>query len=68
MDEKFQTSQQKEGAHHKAEGSGEGATEGVLPYGEENQPSGVEVQRSGDDQLKTSQQIRGEHKTIETSY
>ncbi len=56
MDEKFQTSQQKAGEHHKPEGKGEGAvtlTEPDNGGGKGNFTA-------------TSQQIRGEHHTPES--
>jgi len=67
MDDTFKTSQQAAGEHSDPGGKNDGEKGGSFPYGTEDQPSGVSVSRTGEEQLQTSQQIRGEHKKFDTT-
>lgn len=49
-------------------GGDSGSGPGSDLYTDESAPSGVSFQRSGEDQLKTSQQLRKEHKRLDSSY
>ena len=67
MDNKISTSQQKNGEHSDPGGCCQEAAPGAFASTEESAPSGVPVQRQGPDQLKTSQQLRNEHKKLDSS-
>jgi hypothetical protein len=67
MDDKIETSQQKAGEISDPGGCCSETTAGAFQYTGEGAPSGVPVQRYGPDQLKTSQQLRREHKPLDSS-
>jgi hypothetical protein len=69
MDEKFQTSQQKAGEISDPGGKDSGVGPGPNLYGDENAPTGVSTKEamSFENQLKTTQQIRGEFSCPEGS-
>lgn len=68
MDDKIQTSQQAKGEHHLTEGDAGGATTGPNAYGTDQAPTGVSTKTatSQENQLKTTQQIKGEFSLSES--
>jgi hypothetical protein len=58
----IQTSQQRAGEHHLAEGSGGGATSGPNAFGSDKAPTGLSTSTamSMENQLKTTQQVKNE--------
>lgn len=68
MQTDIQTSQQKAGEHHLAEGGGGGGHAGPNQYGTDSAPTGLSTKTamSQDNQLKTTQQIKGEYSLPES--
>jgi hypothetical protein len=62
------TSQQKVGEISDPGGKDSGPGPGPNVYGDEMAPTGVNTQRQGEDQLLTSQQLRKEHKKLDSSF